>query len=378
MVFSGLHETLQAITLLVNIGLIYFGGSSKREGIRSGSMARALHKKKLPSLMDVAKASNVSTATVSRCLNEPDKVAQPTLDKVLKCVEELRYLPNFGARAIAANRTGIYGAIIPTMENAIFAQGIEAFQKTIVENQSTMLVASSAYDETQENRLIRTMVARGADGLLLIGTERTQATYDFLAERNIPIVIAWSQAHQSRLSSVGFDNRQAAKELALRAIQLKHRSFAYISAPRAMNDRARDRVIGTMDALAEAGFNPNAMPVIEVDYSIDNGKAALKEILTMEQRPSVVMCGNDVLAVGAVQAAQEAGLRVPEDISITGFDDIELASVVTPKLTTVRVPHQAMGRRAAEVLVKLVKDESDVTQVTLDVAIVERASLAEC
>ena len=378
MVFSGLHETLQAITLLVNIGLIYFGGSSKREGIRSGSMARALHKKKLPSLMDVAKASNVSTATVSRCLNEPDKVAQPTLDKVLKCVEELRYLPNFGARAIAANRTGIYGAIIPTMENAIFAQGIEAFQKTIVENQSTMLVASSAYDETQENRLIRTMVARGADGLLLIGTERTQATYDFLAERNIPIVIAWSQAHQSRLSSVGFDNRQAAKELALRAIQLKHRSFAYISAPRAMNDRARDRVIGTMDALAEAGFNPNAMPVIEVDYSIENGKAALREILTMEQRPSVVMCGNDVLAVGAVQAAQEAGLRVPEDLSITGFDDIELASVVNPKLTTVRVPHQSMGRQAAEVLVKLVKDESDVTQVTLDVAIVERASLAEC
>jgi len=174
-------------------------------------------KRNLPTLGDVANAAGVSTATVSRCLNEPAKVSPKTLEKVMKAVDALHYAPNFGARAIAANRTGIVGAVIPTMENSIFAKGIEAFQKELVSQNATMIVASSAYDPEQEAKLIRTIVGRGADGMLLIGTDRDPGIYKFLEERDVPYVIAWSQASEEKRSFVGFDNRLASERLVSKA-----------------------------------------------------------------------------------------------------------------------------------------------------------------
>jgi len=172
-----------------------------------------LKKRNLPTLEDVAKAAAVSTATVSRCLNEPDKVSENTRVKVMEAVDRLRYTPNFGARAIAANRTGTYGVVIPTMENAIFARGVEAFQSTLVANNATMLLASSSYNREQEASLIRTMIARGADGLMLIGTDRDPDTYAFLREREIPVVIAWACSSDKEQSFVGFDNFATSKKM---------------------------------------------------------------------------------------------------------------------------------------------------------------------
>lgn len=332
-------------------------------------------KRNLPTLEDVANAAGVSTATVSRCLNEPDKVSGGTRVRVMAAVEKLHYTPNFGARAIAANRTGIVGVVIPTMVNAIFARGVEAFQKTIVANNKTMLVASSSYDRTQEIDQIRTMIARGAEGMLLIGTDRDPDVYSFLMQRNIPVVIAWARTSDPDKSFVGFSNQNASKRLAERAIALGHRSFGYISAFRAMNDRARYRVIGVRNALDEAGLDPESMPVIETKYSLKCARAAFHEMLQSRPRPSIIMCGNDVLAVGAIQAAQDEGLVVPDDISITGYDDIELSTVIKPAVTTVHVPHRKMGRLAAETLLSLVDGASNPIQIELDTHIVERDSL---
>ncbi|MGI9515052.1 MAG: LacI family DNA-binding transcriptional regulator [Anderseniella sp.] len=334
-------------------------------------------KRSLPTLEDVASAAGVSTATVSRCLNEPGKVSEKTRERVMQAVAKLNYSPNFGARAIAANRTGIFGAVIPTMENAIFARGIEAFQKALVERSATMLVASSAYDPDREAQLIRTMVARGADGLLLIGTERHPDTYEFLRQRNIPTVIAWARAHEPSQSYVGFDNRAAAQQLVEKAIHMGHQSFAFISAPTASNDRARERVQGARQAISSAGLDADAMPVFETEYSIANGREAFNRLRSNGPLPSIVICGNDVLAVGAVQAAQGAGLDVPGDVSITGFDDIELATVISPALTTVHVPHRQMGQLAGETLYRLVRETTDPVRIDLETCIVERQSLAE-
>jgi len=330
----------------------------------------------LPTLEDVASAAGVSTATVSRCLNEPGKVSEKTRQRVMQAVSKLNYSPNFGARAIAANRTGIFGAIIPTMENAIFARGIEAFQKSLVDKNATTLVASSAYDPEQEAQQIRTMVARGADGLLLIGTERRPEIYTFLSERNIPTVIAWACSADKTQSYVGFDNRAASERLVARAIRMGHRSFACISAPTGTNDRARDRVLGTRQAITSAGLDAAAMPVIETDYSIENGREAFRQIAATAPLPSLVICGNDVLAVGAIQAAKSAGLDVPGDVSITGFDDIELATVISPALTTVHVPHRQMGQLAGDTLYSLVRDAEGPIRIELETRIVERGSLA--
>ncbi|WP_108882816.1 substrate-binding domain-containing protein [Anderseniella sp. Alg231-50] len=331
----------------------------------------------LPTLEDVARAAGVSTATVSRCLNEPGKVSEKTRERVMQAVSKLNYSPNFGARAIAANRTGIFGAVIPTMENAIFARGIEAFQKSLVEKNATTLVASSAYDPEQEAQQIRTMVARGADGLLLIGTERRPEIYDFLSDRNIPTVIAWACAADKDRSYVGFDNRTASEHLVSRAIGMGHRTFACISAPAGNNDRARDRVLGAQQAITAAGLDAASMPIIETDYSIQNGREAFKKVAEAGSLPSLIICGNDVLAVGAIQAAKQAGLDVPGDVSITGFDDIELATVISPALTTVHVPHRQMGQLAGDTLYSLVKDATAApVRIELETRLVERESLA--
>ena len=330
----------------------------------------------LPTLEDVADAAGVSTATVSRCLNEPGKVSEKTRERVMQAVSKLNYSPNFGARAIAANRTGIFGAVIPTMENAIFARGIEAFQKSLIAKNATTLVASSAYDPEQEARQIRTMVARGADGLLLIGTERRPEIYSFLSERNIPTVIAWACSADKNQSYVGFNNRAASEHLVTRAISLGHRSFAWISAPTRTNDRARDRVLGAQQANIAADLDVTSMPVVETDYSIRNGREAFRKITGTYPLPSLVICGNDVLAVGAIQAAKAAGLDVPGDISITGFDDIELATVISPALTTVHVPHRQMGQLAGDTLYTLVKDTTGPVRIELETRLVERQSLA--
>lgn len=336
-----------------------------------------LNKRNLPTLEDVAKSAGVSTATVSRCLNEPQKVSKETRERVLAAVESLHYSPNFGARAIAANRTGTFGAVIPTMENAIFARGIEAFQQTLVENNATMLVASSAYDPQLEAKLIRTMVARGADGMLLIGNDRDPEIYEFLKARNIPFVIAWAIAGNDSHSYVGFDNRTASRQLATSAINMGHKSFAYIAAKTIMNDRARERVAGAKEALSGAGFDPEIMPVIETDYSIDQGRAAFSQLVTSLTLPTLVICGNDVLGVGAIQEAQSRGINVPDDVSIIGFDDIELSRVINPALTTMHVPHRDMGIAAANTLLKLVEDMSVPIQINLETRIVQRSSLSQ-
>ncbi len=329
----------------------------------------------LPTLEDVARAAGVSTATVSRCLNSPEQVSERTRLRVLETVRALKYSPNFGARALAARRTNTYGAVIPTMENAIFARGLQAFQEVLVENGATMLVASSSYDPQIEENQIKTMIARGADGLLLIGTDRDPEIHAFLKERNLPVVIAWTCSDDIAQSCVGFDNVEASRLLARRAIDLGHRDIAFLSAFTQNNDRARDRVIGAKKAFLEKGIDPSLMPVVETKYSIQCGRDAFGALMQNVPRPTLVMCGNDVLAVGAVQAAQMMGLDVPGDVSITGFDDIELATVVSPALTTVHVPHRKMGRLAAETLLHQVRDSGGPKQIVLKTHIVERASL---
>jgi len=332
--------------------------------------------KKPPSnLADVARAAGVSTATVSRCLNQPDKVSTKTRDRVLAAVDALKYTPNFGARAIAANRTGLIGAVIPTMENSIFARGIETFQKSLSQKNTTLVVASSAYDPDREAKLVRTLVGRGADGMLLIGTERNPDTYAFLQERDIPFIIAWAHVSDPNRSFVGFNNRAASEQLVTKAIQLGHKSFAYISGQREGNDRARDRVLGAQDAIRKAGLDPDQMPVLETEYAVEIGRLAFDRLTRLGPLPSLVICGNDVLAVGAILGAQAKGMSVPGDISIVGFDDIDLATVVNPPITTVHVPHSEMGRIAGDALLNLIETPDAPQRIELKTHIVERASL---
>jgi len=328
-----------------------------------------------PTLEDVARRAGVSTATVSRCLNDPGLVIEATRERVLEAVAALGYAPNFGARALAARRTNTIGAIIPTMENAIFARGLQAFQEELGTHGFTTLVASSSYRPDLEEAQIRTLIARGADGLLLIGHDRPAQVYDFLDRRGVPYLVAWVYDPARDRPSIGFDNRAAMQSLAARVLALGHRRIGLISAPQAHNDRARDRVQGVLAEVAAQGLDAGAVQITETPYSIENGGAAFRALMTGGEPPTAVLCGNDVLAAGALSTAREMGLRVPQDVSITGFDDIEIARIVDPPLTTVHVPHRAMGTEAARMLVALVAGAGTAERVRLDTDIRMRGTL---
>ena len=293
----------------------------------------------------------------------------------MQAVSDLGYAPNFGARALAAKRTNTFGAIIPTMENAIFARGLQAFQDELREHGVTLLVASSSYSPDQEEEQIRSLVTRGADALLLIGQDRTAKSYGFLDKRKIPYVVAWAFDENATRLAVGFNNRQAMRSLTEAVLDLGHRHLGVITAERGGNDRARGRFEGICAAARDRGIPISALAVEETHYAIDTGAAAFARLMERTPRPTAVLCGNDVFAAGALMKARELGLRVPEDVSITGFDDIELAEILTPALTTVHVPHREMGRRAAQLLLSLRAGDDPGPSIELATTIKWRASL---
>lgn len=329
-----------------------------------------------PTLTDVAEKAGVSTATVSRCLNSPEKVIEPTRRKVLDAVLDLGYSPNFGARVMAAKRTNTIGAIIPTMENAIFARGLQSFQEELRAQGFTLLVASSAYQPDIEAEQIRSLVARGADGLLLIGHDRDPSVHNFLRTQQIPTLVTWALDPHRVQPSIGFDNRASMLALTRKVIEMGHRHLAVISAVTAQNDRARARVQGVRDAMVEAGLDARSLIVLETPYAIENGAQAFATLMQSAAPPTAILCGNDVLAVGALRRARELGIEVPGQVSITGFDDIELAQVALPALTTVHVPHREMGRQAARMLIRMVTNKEAAETVELKTELRLRNSLA--
>lgn len=330
-----------------------------------------------PTLDDVALASGVSTATVSRCINDPKVVSQTTRDRVQRAINALGYTPNFAARSMAAKQTFMIGAIVPTLENSIFARGLQAFQEELDRLGYTLLVSSSAYNLNAEDKQIRNLVARGADGLLLIGHDRAPVIYEYLERQRVPALVAWSYDQTSHVPSIGFDNRAAMRRLASKVIELGHRRIAMISAPSKDNDRARMRMLGVKDAMAAQGLDAETLAVAEVPYEFASGARAFLDLMSRAEAPSIVLCGNDVLAAGALQGAHTLGLKVPRDVSITGFDDIDLAQIVTPQLTTVRVPHRKMGVLAAQELVSMIKDKRPGTSQCLEAKVIERGSVTE-
>lgn len=332
--------------------------------------------KSVPTLADVARMAGVSTATVSRALNTPDLVRADTHARVKAAVDHLGYTPHFGGRALASNRTQTVGAVIPTMESAIFARGLQAMQEELTAADVTLLVATSNYDPKQEAEQIRTLLGRGIDGLILIGEARASAIYEMLERRGAPFVLVWTWRADCPWPCVGFDNRAAAYAMAERVLAAGHRRIAMIAGITDGNDRAERRVAGVREALEARGLTLDAGNLIEAAYALDAGAEAARRLLSASPRPTAIICGNDVLAAGALAAVRELGLSVPGDVSVTGFDDIDLAKVVEPPLATVHVPHRRMGQLAAKGLLRLCAGEADGIRECFETRIVENRSLA--
>ncbi len=328
-----------------------------------------------PKLEDVARAAGVSTATISRAINDPDKVAKATRDKIETAINSLGYTPNFGGKVLASNRTDTIGAIIPTMANAIFSSGLQAFQEVLAESGYTLLVASTGYDPQQELHQIRALTARGADGLLLIGEQRLDETRHFLQQRNVPHVLSWCYRDDPDQLYAGFDNFDAAYRMTQHVLKTGHRQIAMIAGISQSNDRARARIDGVRAAIRDHNSGAVLMQVIEAPYRLELGAEAFARIIARDEWPSAIICGNDVLAAGAIMQARRDGISVPQDVSITGFDDIGLATVLSPALTTMRVPQIEMGRAAAKLLLSRLAGDTGLQSIRLDTEIITRDSL---
>ena len=332
--------------------------------------------KSKPSINDVARLAGVSTATVSRSLNDPGKVSRSTLENVRNAVERLDYTPHFGGRALASNKSNTVGALIPTMDNAIFARGLQALQETLADAGVTLLIATTGYDPQREYEQIQALLRRGVDGLMLIGTSRPERTYALLSRQDLPVVITWSYDPDSMYPCVGFDNQSAAVELTKLVLDHGHRRIAMIAGVSNGNDRAADRIKGVRGALTAHRLTLPDDYIIETPYNLEDAATAMEALMALPSRPTAVICGNDVLAAGALMHAKKAGITVPVDVSIVGFDNIDLASVTDPPLTTVHVPHRRMGQAAAELLLALNSGEANVTGVEFQPELVLRGSLA--
>jgi LacI family transcriptional regulator len=328
-----------------------------------------------PTLEHVAREAGVSTATVSRCLNEPGRVRPETRRRVEDAIERLGYTPHFGGRALASNRTDTVGVVIPTMENAIFARGVQAMEEALADLGVTLLIATSAYDPERERRQVTALLGRGVDGLILIGHARPPETYEAIRRRGAPCVLAWTQGSASLHQCVGFDNRAAAQAMAVHVLAQGHRDIGMIAGITRWNDRAAARLAGVRQALGDAGVPLRESRLVEAPYTVEAGGAAFARLIDADPRLTAVICGNDVLAAGALVAARQRGIDVPTHVSIVGFDNIDLAAVIEPGLTTVHVPHRRMGAEAARALIRLRNGEVPGADVLFDTRIVQRGSL---
>ena len=323
------------------------GGSSRQRAFAAKSV----------SLDDVAQHAGVSTATVSRVINNPEKVADKSRTAVNTSIEALGYIPDGAARALASRHSRIIGAVVPTLDNALFAAGIQSLQRRLRQHDYTLIVASHEYDLAEELNEVRMLLRQGVDALLMVGSQHDPALLQLLEEKRVPRVYCWAWDSDSAQSYIGFDNRKAARKIADYLLDLGHVDLAVIAGRTENNDRARDRVLGIRDAIEARKLRLSPEKIIERSYSVKQGRDAMRQLLQMGELPTAILCGNDILAMGAVAECQSSGIRIPDEISIAGFDDLDMSSQIKPALTTIHVPSAEMGEEAAEYLVAQIRQE---------------------
>ncbi|WP_206996971.1 LacI family DNA-binding transcriptional regulator [Trinickia mobilis] len=326
------------------------------------------------SLADVARRAGVSPATVSRVLNGTAGVRPEILSRVRQACNELGYMPNGAARALSTRRSKTIGAIVPSIENEGFAKAIAALQRHLNDAGYSLLLASSDYDSLRELHEARLLLSRGVDGMVLVGASHDAALVQLLEQQGVPVVETWTISKDQ--PSVGFDNTEAAYSVAQYLVNLGHRNVGVIAGSPEHNDRAAERASGIRECLAAHGLSVHSEIHVERPYLISEGKSAIQAMMSGPSSPTAVICGNDQIAFGAMIGAKTMGLAVPQDVSITGFNDFDWAAYLTPSLTTVRVPAQDIGAAAAKYILKCLSGAVLPKFIEIPVNLVVRGSTA--
>ena len=328
----------------------------------------------LPNIEDVASDAGVSTATVSRVLNRPETVRTALRARVLEAVARLVYVPHAGARALKLQRSGTVGAIFPTVDNAIFAKAIGALQQRLADAGLQLLIATSGYDIETEARQAMNLMTRGADALALCGVAQSPRLLQLLRRRELPVVHAMTYPPPPGMVAVGFDNARAIGQAVRYLLDLGHRRIAMLAGVTRDNDRATARVEGVRRALGDAGLALAPQHLLERRYALADAREGFRLLMSTVPRPTAVICGNDVLAFGALLESSALGIGVPQAVSIVGFDDLEMARHIQPALTTLHVPTEQMWHTVADRLVAALRKKPIPVATEVEVELVVRAS----
>jgi LacI family transcriptional regulator, repressor for deo operon, udp, cdd, tsx, nupC, and nupG len=299
-------------------------------------------------IKEVARAAKVSVATVSRTLAMPDVVAPDTRLRVHDAVRRLGYAPNAQARNLRTARTNVIVALVPDISNPFFAEVIRGIEQVAHQSRYSVLLGDTQYNRDREQVYADLLGTRQADGLITLLPHIPKIT----AVGRLPIVNACEYVKDRSITSVYVDNVAAAQEATEYLVTLGHRAIAFITGP--MNSPISvDRDQGYEKALTHAGIKRNRRLTAEGDFSAESGIRAIESLFARAERFTAVFCSNDEMALGALRAIKSRGLRVPQDVSVVGFDDIRFARYSDPPLTTVAQPMGDLGREAMSMLIEI-------------------------
>jgi LacI family transcriptional regulator, repressor for deo operon, udp, cdd, tsx, nupC, and nupG len=329
--------------------------------------------RKIATIQDVARIAGVSTATVSRTLSKPSVVAPATRDAVLQAVADTGYRINTQAANLRRQRTGSVIALVPNLANPFFSQIFAGMSAVLTEAGLGLLVADTQTGSDPEERLSYHLTSGNADGLILFDGTFSR---DRLNVPGRPPVLLVSEWMEDDLPSVTVDNRHGAALAVGHLAQAGHSAIGFLSGP-PDNVLTSERLAGFTTALADLGLVARPDWILEGDFSMDSGAAAARRWMALSDRPTALFCASDEMAIGFMGAVHRAGLSVPGDVSIVGFDNIEVAQHLTPGLTTIRQPRTIIGLRSAELLIDMIAANSlSGPSEVIEVELIKRASVA--
>jgi LacI family transcriptional regulator len=326
-------------------------------------------------LKDVAREARVSMASVSRALNGTGVVTESIRARVLEVAARLQYVPNSGAQSLMARRTRMIGVLLPMLHGEFFSELILGIDLAARARRLQLLVSTSHNCEAEAGDALRAMVGR-VDGLLVMSRH---ADGRFLHERvpaSLPMVLMSTADADQTYASVHVDNYSGAYAMTSHLVKCGHRSIAHVAGPETNVD-AQERLRGYRAALA-ADLPGASEDILSGDFTEQSGHAAARIILSRAQRPDAIFAGNDMMAIGCLSALTEAGLSVPEDIALAGFDDIPTARFVVPPLTTVRVQIADLGACALDRLATAIEQPGGPAQVLAQTVPAELVIRASC
>jgi LacI family transcriptional regulator len=325
-------------------------------------------------LVDVARLANCSLATASRVLNGNPRVGQDERERVMRAAAELGYVPNGSARALRSTRSRLVGAIIPTLDHAIYATMVDGLQARLAERGVSVIISTSHYDLDLELEQARLLVERGAESIVLVGSTHSAQTMTLLDQKRVDHVFTYTSAPAESGAAIGFDNEKAGAAAARFLLDLGHTRLGMIAGITTNNDRAKGRLDGFLKEIAARGHDPEAAPVVEGAYRVESGRQAMHSLMSLPHRPTAVFCGSDILATGAIKYCHQQGIAVPKDMSIVGFDNLEIAELTAPELTTLEVPAREMGSLAANYILAPATQKRYLRQTELPIRIIVRGS----